>query len=54
MGIQLLLISLVTLLSVYGAAKVVENVLIKQALDGEADFFGSTTKKMQVFLCQKH
>ncbi len=39
MGIQLALISLVTLLSVYGAAKVVEDVLIKEALDGEADFF---------------
>ncbi|MBD3666644.1 MAG: HAMP domain-containing histidine kinase [Kangiella sp.] len=39
MAIQLLLISAVTLLGVYGAAKVVENVLIKQALEGEADFF---------------
>lgn len=39
MGIQLVLISLVTLLSVYGAAKVVEDVLIKEALEGEAEFF---------------
>ncbi len=39
MAIQLLLISAVTLLGVYGAAKVVENVLIKQALEGEAEFF---------------
>ena len=39
MAIQLLLISFVTLLSVYGAAKVVENVLIKEALEGEARFF---------------
>ncbi|NVK21754.1 MAG: HAMP domain-containing histidine kinase [Kangiellaceae bacterium] len=39
MAIQLTLISFVTLLSVYGAAKVVENVLIKEALEGEARFF---------------
>ena len=39
MLIQLVLISGVTLLSVYGAAKVVEKVLIKQALEGEADFY---------------
>ena len=37
--IQLALISCVTLLSVYGAAKVVEDVLIKEALEGEARFF---------------
>ena len=39
MLIQLVLISGVTLLSVYGAAKVVEKVLIKQALEGEAEFY---------------
>ncbi len=39
MAIQLALISLVTILSVYGAAKVVEHVLIKEALEGEARFF---------------
>ena len=37
--IQLVFISLVTVASVFGAAKVVENVLIKQALIGEAEFF---------------
>lgn len=37
--IQLIFISVVTVASVFGAAKVVENVLIKQALIGEADFF---------------
>ncbi|MCO4821624.1 MAG: HAMP domain-containing histidine kinase [Flavobacteriaceae bacterium] len=37
--IQLVFISLVTIASVFGAAKVVENVLIKQALIGEAEFF---------------
>lgn len=37
--IQLIFISLVTIASVFGAAKVVENVLIKEALKGEADFF---------------
>ncbi|WP_018623893.1 sensor histidine kinase [Kangiella aquimarina] len=45
MAIQLLLISAVTLLGVYGAAKVVENVLIKQALEGEADFFWKNYEK---------
>jgi signal transduction histidine kinase len=39
MLIQLVLISGVTLLSVYGAGKVVEKVLIKQALEGEAEFY---------------
>lgn len=39
MAIQLVLISGVTLLSVYGAGKVVEKVLIKAALDGEAEFY---------------
>jgi len=39
MAIQLVLISGVTLLSVYGAGKVVEKVLIKEALEGEADFY---------------
>ncbi len=39
MGIQLVLISLVTLLGVYVAGKVVEDVLVKQALEGEAAFF---------------
>jgi len=37
--IQLVFISLVTIASVFGAAKVVENVLIKEALIGEAEFF---------------
>ena len=37
--IQLVFISLVTIASVFGAAKVVENVLIKQALIGEAKYF---------------
>jgi len=37
--IQLVFISLVTVASVFGAAKVVENVLIKEALIGEAKFF---------------
>lgn len=37
--IQLVFISLVTVASVFGAAKVVENVLIKEALIGEAEFF---------------
>jgi signal transduction histidine kinase len=37
--IQLVFISLVTVASVFGAAKVVENVLIKEALKGEAAFF---------------
>lgn len=45
MAIQLLLISAVTLLGVYGAAKVVENVLIKQALEGEAEFFWKNYEK---------
>ena len=39
MVIQLVLISGVTLLSVYGAGKVVEKVLIKEALEGEAEFY---------------
>ncbi len=37
--IQLVFISLATVGGVFGAAKVVENVLIKQALQGEAQFF---------------
>lgn len=37
--IQLIFISIVTVASVFGAAKVVENVLIKEALIGEAQFF---------------
>ena len=37
--IQLVFISLATVGGVFGAAKVVENVLIKQALQGEAAFF---------------
>ena len=37
--IQLVFISLATIGGVFGAAKVVENVLIKQALQGEAKFF---------------
>ncbi len=37
--IHLVLISLVTVAGVFGAAKVVENVLIKEALNGEAEFF---------------
>jgi signal transduction histidine kinase len=37
--IQLVFISLVTIASVFGAAKVVENVLIKQALIGESKYF---------------
>jgi signal transduction histidine kinase len=37
--IQLIFISMVTIASVFGAAKVVENVLIKEALIGEAKFF---------------
>jgi signal transduction histidine kinase len=37
--IQLVFISFVTVASVFGAAKVVENVLIKQALIGESKFF---------------
>ena len=36
---QLVFISLATVAGVFGAAKVVENVLIKEALIGEADFF---------------
>lgn len=36
---QLLFISLATIGGVFGAAKVVENVLIREALEGEADFF---------------
>lgn len=39
MVIQVIIISGVTLLSVYGAGKVVEKVLIKEALEGEADFY---------------
>jgi len=49
MAIQILLISAVTLLGVYGAAKVVENVLIKQALEGEADFFWKHYEENQEF-----
>ncbi|AOE48972.1 sensor histidine kinase [Kangiella sediminilitoris] len=45
MAIQLVLISGVTLLSVYGAGKVVEKVLIKEALDGEAEFYWSHYKE---------
>lgn len=37
--IHLFLISLVTVAGVFGAAKVVENVLIREALNGEAAFF---------------
>ncbi|NVJ66786.1 MAG: HAMP domain-containing histidine kinase [Gammaproteobacteria bacterium] len=49
MAIQLTLISLVTILSVYGAAKVVENVLIKEALEGEARFFWEHYEKDNQF-----
>lgn len=49
MAIQLALISVVTILSVYGAGKVVENVLIKQALEGEARFFWEHYEKDQQF-----
>ena len=38
---QLLLISIVTFLGVYGTAKIVEQVLIKAALQKEAEFFWS-------------
>ncbi len=38
-AIQLGIISLATLLGVFLSAKIVENVLIKQALDGEASYF---------------
>jgi signal transduction histidine kinase len=37
--LQILLISLATLLGVYSAEKIVENVLVRQALVGEADHF---------------
>lgn len=37
--IQILFISIATIAGVFGAAKVVENVLIKEALIGEADFY---------------
>ncbi len=53
MAIQLGLISLVTLLSVYGAAKVVENVLIKEALEGEAQFFWKHYEKDSQFKLPK-
>lgn len=38
-AVQLGIISLATLLGVFFSAKIVENVLIKQALDGEAAYF---------------
>ncbi|WP_395373546.1 sensor histidine kinase [Marinicella sp. W31] len=37
--IQIVFISLATILGVFGAAKVVEDILIKEALQGEARFF---------------
>ncbi len=37
--LQVLLISLATLIAVFAAAKVVEDVLLKQALEGEASYF---------------
>lgn len=43
--IQLVFISLATIGGVFGAAKVVENVLIKQALQGEAKFFWEHREK---------
>ena len=45
MIIQLIIISGVTLLSVYGAGKVVEKVLIKEALEGEAEFYWNHYQK---------
>jgi len=51
--IQLVFISLVTVASVFGAAKVVENVLIKQALIGEAEFFWEHYEKDPNFALPK-
>ncbi len=42
---QLLFISLATVGGVFGAAKVVENVLIREALEGEAKFFWEAYKE---------
>ncbi|WP_154222343.1 sensor histidine kinase [Marinicella rhabdoformis] len=42
---QLLFISLATIAGVFGAAKVVENVLIREALEGEAKFFWEAYSK---------
>ena len=42
---QLLFISLATIGGVFGAAKVVENVLIREALEGEAKFFWDAYSK---------
>lgn len=47
--IQLAIISVVTLLSVYGAAKVVENVLIKEALEGESRYYWAHLEKKPDF-----
>lgn len=43
--IQLVVISLATLLGVYAAAKVVENVLMREALDGEAEHYWNLFKQ---------
>lgn len=43
--IQLVVISLATLLGVYAAAKVVEDVLMREALDGEAEHYWNLFKK---------
>lgn len=43
--LQVILISLVTLVAVFAAAKVVEDILLKQALEGEAAYFWSLYKK---------
>ena len=51
--IQLVFISLVTIASVFGAAKVVENVLIKEALIGEAKFFWEHYEKDSNFSLPK-
>ncbi len=47
--LQILAISLATVLGVYGAALVVENVLVREALNGEADHFWSHYKKDREF-----
>src|ERR1700743_1534782 len=43
--LQVAAISLATILGVYAAASVLEDVLIKHALIGEADFFWSAVEK---------
>lgn len=47
--IQLIIISIATVVGVIGAAKVVEDVLIKEALIGEADFYWDKREKFVEF-----